>query len=327
MAAVTFGAMILTAVLCAKANWQKTKKNVSAQVDHALAESDRAKTMENVSTRLSKYLSAQLFEEILTGRQTDAITSKRKKLTVFFSDIVGFTELTDSLESEELAALLNRYLTEMTHIAEEHGGTVDKFISDAVVIYFGDTHSNGAKQDAEACVRMALAMKERVHSLKQEWMDLGLLNGFDLRIGINTGYCNVGNFGSNQRVDYTLISNEVNLAARLETAAGSGEVLLSGKTYALVKDVVTAKERAPLNVKGFARPVQTYQVETIESPKGAETQTFHVDEPNLTLNLNPAHLSQSDRDRYADILRNALGKLDQSTSQNKTNETPDPPLK
>lgn len=303
------GGLLIVCLYCASINWKRTRTNVALRVDNTLAEAARTRSMEQVSARLSKYLSPQLFEEILTGRQTEEITSKRKKLTVFFSDIVGFTEITDSLESEELAALLNRYLTEMTAIAEEHGGTVDKFIGDAVVVYFGDPNTKGTGQDAEACVRMALAMKDRVRELKQEWVDLGLLEGFDLRIGINTGYCNVGNFGSDQRVDYTVVGNEVNLAARLESAAGTGAVLLSGKTYALVKDLVKAEEKQPLSVKGFSRPVSTFQVTSMAQMADKTGTALRISEPNLSLRINPDQMTAHEPDLSAAILKEALDGL------------------
>ncbi|SPJ27700.1 Adenylate cyclase 2 [Falsiruegeria mediterranea M17] len=292
------------------ANWQKTKMNVLTQVDSMLAKADRAETMERLSHRLAKYLSPQLYLSILTGEQTEEIVSKRKKLTVFFSDIVGFSEITDRLESEELSTLLNRYLTEMSLIAESHGGTIDKFIGDAIVVYFGDPESKGAKKDALACVRMAIEMQERVRKLKQEWLNLGLEETFDLRIGINTGYCTVGNFGSDQRVDYTIIGSEVNLAARLESAADIGCILLANETYALVKDWIAADEQEPMRVKGFERPIRTFQVRRTAELDTAEALTFHRREANLSLKMNHALMNDTERELSASILREALEKLD-----------------
>ena len=119
---------------------------------------EKARMLESLSTKLSKYLSPQVYSSIFSGQQNVAIEAKRKKLTIFFSDIVGFTSIADILESEELTALLNDYLTEMSRIAQEHGATIDKFIGDAILAFFGDPESNGPKEDAIACVRMAIAM-------------------------------------------------------------------------------------------------------------------------------------------------------------------------
>ncbi len=175
--------------------------------------------LEALSAKLGKYLSPQIYNSIFSGEQSVEILSKRKKLTIFFSDIAAFTETTDNLESEELTAVLNHYLTEMSTIALEYGATIDKYIGDAMLLFFGDPESNGVKEDAKACVMMAIAMQRRMRELEQEWRDRGLERPFRIRMGICTGFCTVGNFGSRDRIDYTIIGNEVNLAARLESAA------------------------------------------------------------------------------------------------------------
>ncbi len=107
---------------------------------------------------------------------------------------------------------------------------------------------------------MAIAMQRRMRELRSEWLDMGLERPFELRIGINTGFCTVGNFGSAERMDYTIIGNEVNLAARLESLAEVGGILIAHETHSLVKDTVLAEEGDALTVKGFAKPVRTYSV-------------------------------------------------------------------
>ena len=191
---------------------------------------------------------------IFSGEKNVEVASQRKKLTIFFSDIAGFTETTDLLESEELTNLLNQYLREMSAIALEHGATIDKFIGDAIMLFFGDPETRGAREDAIACVRMAIAMQQRMRDLQAEWRERGQEHVFQLRIGINTGFCTVGNFGSDDRVDYTIIGNEVNLAARLQSHADLGGILLAHETYSLVKDVVLAEETGTITVKGFSTP-------------------------------------------------------------------------
>ena len=222
--------------------------------------SEKNKMLEGLSAKLSKYLSPQVFESIFSGKQEVRIASQRKKLTVFFSDIVGFTETTDNLEAEELSNLLNHYLTEMSKIALEHGGTIDKYVGDAIIAFFGDPETRGVKEDARTCVNMAIAMQRRMRELQSEWLDMGLEKPFELRIGINTGFCTVGNFGSADRMDYTIIGNEVNLAARLESLAEVGGILMTHGTHSLVKDTIMAEECDTMTVKGFAKPVRTYRV-------------------------------------------------------------------
>ncbi len=218
------------------------------------------KELDALSTKLSKYLSPQIYHSIFTGAQNVEIASNRKKLTIFFSDVVNFTETTDKLESEDLTNLLNRYLTEMTNIALQHGATIDKYIGDAIMVFFGDPESRGVKEDARACVRMAVAMLRRLRELHAEWVELGAEQPFHLRIGINTGYVTVGNFGSDDRMDYTIIGSAVNLTARLQSHAEIDGILLGHETYSLAKDEIAAEEQAPIKVKGFAEPVRCYKV-------------------------------------------------------------------
>ena len=221
---------------------------------------DKNRMLEGLSSKLSKYLSPQIYRSIFSGSQTVEIASRRKKLTVFFSDIAGFTETTGNLESEELTDVLNHYLTEMSAIALQHGATIDKYIGDAILAFFGDPESHGVREDAKACVRMALAMQRRMRELEYEWRSRGLERPFRIRMGICTGFCTVGNFGSQDRMDYTIIGNEVNLAARLQTLAEPGGILLSHETNALVTEIVLCEEQPPITVKGFVRPVNTYKV-------------------------------------------------------------------
>ena len=123
----------------------------------------------------------------------------------------------------------------MTDIAIEYGGTVDKYIGDAIMIFFGDPNSNGKKMDAIACVSMALKMKKILKTLRKSWEETGLSESLDVRMGIHTDVCTVGNFGSKDRLDYTVLGNGVNLASRLESSASSNEILISENTHNLVK--------------------------------------------------------------------------------------------
>src|SRR5262245_62254849 len=124
--------------------------------------SEQKRALEILSTKLSKYLSPQVYSSIFTGQRSVEIASNRKKLSVFFSDIADFTATTDDLESEELTSLLNHYLTEMAKIALEHGATIDKYVGDAIVAFFGDPETRGVKEDDIVCIIIAIAMRRRI---------------------------------------------------------------------------------------------------------------------------------------------------------------------
>jgi adenylate cyclase len=161
-----------------------------------------------MSTRLSRYLSPQIYRSIFSGETGAEIQTKRKKLTIFFPDIKDFTATSERLQPEQLTELLNDYFTEMSAIALSYGGTVDKFVGDAVLVFFGDPQSLGEAEDAKAALRMADAMQRKVSELAVKWRSRGIEEPFRVRMGINTGYCNVGNFGSIDRMDYTIIGRK-----------------------------------------------------------------------------------------------------------------------
>jgi class 3 adenylate cyclase len=265
----------------------------------------------HVSGQLAKYIPPQLYELIMAGEQRAAIESRRKKLTVFFSDIVDFAEITDQLEAEELTTLLNEYLTEMSNIAQAHGAYFDKFIGDAMMFYFGDPETKGVKEDAAACVRMAISMQRRLAELQAGWREQGLIDRpFQARIGINTGYCTVGNFGSENRMDYTIIGGEVNLAARLEEKADAGGILLAAETYSLVKGLITAEEREPVIMKGFAKPIRTYAVTGIYDEGTGRANLIHEEVDGYSLTIDLDRLNDSSKARVLQSLRAALAQLD-----------------
>ena len=259
----------------------------------------------DVSAKISRYLSPQVYRSIFSGEMDSTIHTKRKKLTIFFSDIKDFTPATERLQPEDLTAVLNEYLNEMARIALVHGGTIDKFIGDAMLVFFGDPDTQGAEEDAKDCVRMAIAMQKRLADLETAWHDRGLERPFRVRMGINTGYCNVGNFGSDERMDYTIIGAEANLAARLQYIAEPGTIVMSYETYALVKDIVTARALPPISVKGISREVVPY---VIEHPAGAAAHAAIAEHaPGLDLRLDLEKID--DLEGAREVLRNAMAAL------------------
>lgn len=207
--------------------------------------------------RLSKYLSPPLRKAILTGKDVRAETQE-KALTIFFSDMEGFTQLAEKLGPEQLTSLLNSYLTVMSEIAFRFGGTVDKVIGDSIMVFFGDPESRGVRSDAVRCVSMAIAMRKAMQELQLRWQAEGIEHPVGLRMGINSGVCKVGNFGTENRLDYTLLGRAVNLASRLESSADSNEILLSEDTYGLIGDSIHCIDKGQISIKGFAEPVKVY---------------------------------------------------------------------
>ena len=267
---------------------------------------EKNELLADLSSKLAKFLPAQLYNSIFTSRQSVAVAAKRKKLTVFFSDIANFTETADSLESEELTNLLNQYLTEMSKIAVSHGATIDKYVGDAIMCFFGDPASRGSKEDAVACVKMAIAMQRRMRELQLKWLDLGSEKPFQLRIGINTGFCTVGNFGSEDRMDYTIIGNEVNLAARLQSHAELGGILVAHETSCLIKDTILTEEQEAISVKGFAHPVRVYRVVGIYDELENEGRVIREERDGFRLLVD---LTKGDQASAFAAVEDALARL------------------
>ena len=222
------------------------------------------KKLQRLSSHLSKYVSSEVIQSIMDGKTEAIIKSSRKMLSVFFSDIVGFTKKTELLEPEDMTPLLNKYFDRMESIIRKYHGTLDKYIGDGIMVFFGDPTTKGAKEDALSCVKMAMEMQKRVLDLSGEWDEHGVDEAFQIRIGIFTGYCTVGNFGSKDQMDYTIIGNPVNAASRLESAASPGETLISHNTWKLINEYVEGEEMEAIGVKGFHDPLRVYRVSGIK---------------------------------------------------------------
>ena len=277
---------------------------------------DRTNRLEQLSQQLAKYLSPQIYQSLFSGKQIAQIKTERKKLTLCFTDLCGFTAMSSDMQPEDLTYLLNSYFAEMSIIATRHGGTIDKFIGDGMVIFFGDPETKGVSEDARSCVRMAVEMQQKMAHLVKQWRAEGLENTLQIRIGINTGFCNVGNFGSDQRMDYTIIGAEVNLAARLETIAEAGSIMISGETHRHVADMVTTKEVEIANMKGITRNVRAFAITDIKHMDAAMQSSYRHQTKGLSVYVNPDELSADKRASAREHLRKAielLGNEDEST--------------
>jgi class 3 adenylate cyclase len=202
----------------------------------------------------------------------------------------------------------------MSDIAHQHGGTIDKFIGDAMLIFFGDPETRGDRADAQACVRMAWNMQRRLLELNAKWRAAGIEQPFKSRMGINSGYCNVGNFGSADRMDYTIIGAEANLAARLQSIAERGGIVISYETFALASDVISAHPLPAITMKGISREVIPYSVDDVldDTAKG-DVIVERV--KGLDFYLDPSLVDPQGVDRIRSILSDALATLDKTQAK------------
>jgi adenylate cyclase len=175
-----------------------------------------------------------------------------------------------------------------------------------MMVFFGDPESKGVKEDAVACVRMAIAMLRRMRELRSEWQELGAERPFQVRIGINTGYCTVGNFGSEVRMDYTIIGNIVNMTARLQTQAEADSILMGHETFSLVQDVVSTEEQTPIKVKGFAEPIRCYKVLGLYDDLVGEGQVIREEQEGFKFMLD---LEKHDKQQAISTLEAILARL------------------
>ena len=270
----------------------------------------------SLSMKISRYLSPQIYKSIFSGQKDVTIHTERKKLTIFFSDIKDFTATTEWLQPEQITQLLNEYFTEMSKIALAHGGTIDKFVGDAMLIFFGDPETKGETEDAKACLRMAIEMQHCIAGLNAKWRNAGIEPPFHVRMGINSGYCNVGNFGSVDRMDYTIIGAEANLAARLQSIAEPGHIVVSYETYALVRDVVSAHPlAAPIRMKGISREVIPYTVDSVRDAKGEAIEVFNEHLSGLDFYLNANMVDAGNATRVRKVLQDALKALEKAVAK------------
>ena len=291
----------------------KLNRNLKTQTQELELQRNK---LEGLSQQLAKYLPPQIHEAIFAGKYDTQITTQRKKLTVFFSDIKDFTRTAENLQPEALTEYLNEYFSEMTQIALSHGATIDKYIGDAVMLFFGDPESKGVREDARACVEMALQMQEQMRILGRRWKERGFDTPFVIRIGINTGYCNVGNFGSEQRLTYTIIGGEVNVAQRLEANAEPGGILISHETYSQVEDLVDVEPKESFQLKGIDRHVKSYAV---KGRKNIELHQLRLDHPSgVHIDLALHNMNLLEREKLAKELTAMAAQLVMPTSKSAT---------
>lgn len=269
----------------------------------------RLNTMVSVINKLTRFIPPQVWQPIVKSDSSVNVNNKRAKLSIMFSDIAGFTELSDSLSSDDLADILNTYMNCMTIIANKHGAMLDKFVGDGMVCFFGEPSSRGTRQDALDCVAMAIDMRRAMRSLRQEWRLMGF-EGLYVRIGITTGYCHVGNFGSNNRLSYTIIGKEANLASRLESMASKGDILISQSTYDYICHDYECKYAGTYKLKGFDEAINAWQVLDPDANKGSLSRWVDHTLPGFNLHLNFKDMQNYDYQEIKNKLNFALERIE-----------------
>ncbi|HTE20750.1 MAG TPA: adenylate/guanylate cyclase domain-containing protein [Armatimonadota bacterium] len=239
------------------------------QVGRAVNEMvDGLKEREIVKASFARYVSRQVMDSIIRSGEVPTVRGDRRRVTVMFCDIRGFTTLAETMPPEEVVQLLNEYFAAMVEVIFRNNGTLDKFIGDGLMVLFGAPDDDLFQE--ENAIRAALEMQGALRRLRDKWMGQG---GPEIRIGvgINSGTAVVGHFGSSERLEYTAIGDTVNLASRLETATKElgVEILVSEYTYSAVRGTVRATRMGPVQVKGRTEEVVAYAVEGLQAPRMA----------------------------------------------------------
>ena len=240
------------ALAAERAEWNKTlERRVEDQVGQ----------LEQLG-RLKRFFSPQLAELIVAGGADDPLKTHRREVTVVFLDLRGFTAFAETAEPEEVMAVLREYHAEMGKLILEHEGTLERFTGDGMMIFFNDPVP--VPDPAERALRMALVMRERVQHLVKAWQK----RGYDLALGVGIaqGYATIGAIGFEGRWDYGAIGTVTNLAARLCGEAKGDQILIASRVAGAVEGLIELEEVGKLTLKGFLKPVPTFNALGLKTP-------------------------------------------------------------
>ncbi|MCL1912257.1 MAG: CHASE2 domain-containing protein, partial [Leptospirales bacterium] len=212
-----------------------------------------------IKSAFGHYLSPSIIDQIVDSPDSLELGGEEKEITIFFSDVAKFSTISEKLTPHELVSLLNEYLSEMTDIILDSGGTIDKYEGDAIIAFFGAPQA--FEDHALRCCMAAIDQKKRLAVMQEEWRKAGR-DVLTIRIGINTGVAVIGNMGSKTRFNYTMMGDSVNLASRIEGAnkAYNTSAMITGSTYEYVKDAVEARKLDIIRVVGKKEPVPVYEL-------------------------------------------------------------------
>ncbi len=266
--------------------YSKLLKQIKMLTKHNDKQSAKLRRIEH---RLKKYVSQQLYKNIVKGRElAENYQTVRKNITVFFSDIKSFSTITSEMDGETLSEFLNSYLEEMTIIVNKYGGTLDKYIGDAIMVFFGAPGNSSIEDNVKNCLQMSYEMREKMKTIRKKWFLMGYEQPFHIRIGIATGWCMVGNFGSSERMDYTISGKTVNLASRLEQSAEVDEIQICHTTWGIAQEYINCNPPDEKILKGFNHPKITHQLITFKSEKEDIENAYRIEGDKLIIDKSKA---------------------------------------
>lgn len=260
-------------------------------------------TLHKLGQRLALFMPPQvrhLIENSQSGQSP--LVARRSFITVLFGDLTGFTDITEVLDPELVTRLINDYSDMISGLADKHHGLLDKFIGDGFMVFWGAPETGGRVEDARMAAEFALEAQQSFHQMRSNWRNQGLDHHVQLRIGLHSGFCSVGNFGSKDRLQFTAIGSPVNIAARLEKAALPDTILTSHETQSLIKPVLGCRETGKIEVKGIKHPITTYQVMPRQAPA---TQSA---DDEVTTFLKRAEVMKEINGETLDLLRRLAGQ-------------------
>lgn len=231
---------------------QSRERELKKQMDVAVEERRVIKDM------FSRYMSGEVLKSLMESAEDVHLGGDRKTATIFFADIRGYTSFSEGKDPEVIVDILNEYFSEAVEIVIKYNGYIDKFIGDCIMAAWGVPIVNEEK-DAVSAVSCAVEIQELVKSKSRKFFK-GIASGLKVGIGMHTGHLVAGNLGSSRRMDYSVIGDTVNIAARLEGVAGAGEVIITEKTRELIGDHFKLKELEPVKVKGVEKPLHIFNV-------------------------------------------------------------------
>lgn len=219
-----------------------------------------------IGKTLSRYHSRHLVENLKTakGVSKQSLSTERKKMTIMFGDLLGFSDFSDRCEPESVDQVINDYLTEMASIIEKQEGTIARFMGDGIMAFWGAPKDMEPEEQSRKSVKAAVLMQTRMAELEKKWLLSGIDHTLKLRIGISQDYATVGNMGSKDLMEYTALGSAVNLAARLESGCVPGKILVSFPIYAATKESYSYEEPVLREFKGFARPINVAELDPMK---------------------------------------------------------------
>ena len=239
-------------------NLMHDRRTRCAYRDKLVIEQQKA-LLEQAQGQIRRYMPPAVAEQIIAGNEASIAEPRRQRVTVLFSDIVGFTDIADRVEPEVMTQVINEYMAAMSEIIDAHQGTVNEFIGDGLMALFGAPDHLDPETQARQAITAAQAMQAKLPELNQHWRKLGLGEALQIRIGINTGMVSVGSYGSEGRMTYTAIGLQTNIAARIQSHCEPGGILISDATYQLVDEAIDCEPKGEVECKGVHFPVKAYE--------------------------------------------------------------------